>query len=92
MKANKKKFAVALIIIGVAGFIYAQNINSDYRIFKQRYNTHNPIVQEIEVLNGNHYIFSAWGTDEESALQKWANLEANVELINSLLARNLQKT
>lgn len=83
MKSNKKKIAIALIIIGVAGFIYAQNQKSKSRIFKQRYTTRNPIVQEIEVLNGNQYIFSVWGTDEEQGIQQWADLQGNVELVDS---------
>lgn len=83
MEISKKKIAVALIIIGVAGFIYAQNIKSKSRIFKQRYTTHNPIMQEIKVLNGNHYIFSVWGTDEEQGIQQWADLQGNVELVSS---------
>lgn len=83
MQTNKKKIAIALIIIGIAGFIYAQNQKSKSRIFKQRYTTHNPIAQEVEVLNGNHYIFSVWGTDEEQGIQQWADVQGNVELVNS---------
>jgi hypothetical protein len=82
MTNPKKKIAIGLILVGIVGFIYSQNIKSKYRIFEQRYTTHNSIVQEIKVLNGNHYIFSVWGTDEEQGIQQWADLQGNVELVN----------
>ncbi len=82
MTNPKKKIAIGLILIGIVGFIYSQNIKSKYRIFKERYTTQNPIVQEIKVLNGNHYIFSVWGTDEEQGIQQWADLQGNVDLVN----------
>lgn len=81
MKMNKKKIAVGLLIIGVIGFIYSQNIKSGYRIYKERISGSKEFNHEFYLTAGNNYMFSVWGTDEEGALRPSANLEVGVQLL-----------
>lgn len=78
---NKKKIAIALLIVGVIGFIYAQNQKKNYLIFEERISS-KEYSKEFYVETGNEYMFSVWGTDEEGAARPSANLEAAVQLLN----------
>lgn len=83
MNKPKKRLAIGFIVLGIVGFIYAQNSKSNHRILSQRYRTHKPISESIEVKSGNCYTVSVWMTDEEQGLQQWAKIDAEIQLLNS---------
>lgn len=72
---KKKQIAIALLIIGVVGFIYSENQKKNYLIFEKRISSNIEFVQKIYAQAGNNYLFSFWGNDEEGALQEWADME-----------------
>jgi len=72
---KKKQIAIVLLVIGVVGFIFSQNQKKKYLVFEKRISDNKEFVQKIDVESGNEYLFSVWGTDEETGLQQWAEME-----------------
>lgn len=77
---SKKNVAIVLLIAFVVLFVYSQTLKSKYRLFKERINSSNEFVHEFSVKTGSSYIISIWGCDEESGLQKWADLDFSYKI------------
>lgn len=80
---KKKQIAIALLIIGVVGFIYSQNQKKKHLIFEKRISNTDEFVHKQYVQSGNTYLFSFWGNNEHPGLHKWATLEYNFRLARS---------
>lgn len=79
----KKKASYALLAIGILGFVYSQNIKSNYRIFSERVSSSDDEPVNLKLLNGHAYMFSLWGNDESSTMGEYASLEAKVTIQGS---------
>ncbi|MDA3905467.1 MAG: hypothetical protein PF484_05265 [Bacteroidales bacterium] len=72
---SKKQLWLIIICIAVAGFIFAEMYKSSHEIFNQRYTNTTTYSETIPLLIGNSYVISVYGSDEETGLQQWANLD-----------------
>jgi len=77
---TKKQIAIALIITSIVGFVYSQNLKSKYLIFNKRLTSKDEFVTKIPVITDRNYIFSFWGSDEETGFQQWADLEITYKI------------
>lgn len=72
---NKKNISIAIIIVGIIGFVWSQNQKKKYLIFEERITSNNAVSRKINAQTGNEYLFSFWGNNETGNPEKWANLE-----------------
>lgn len=76
---KKKQIAIALLIVGVIGFIYSQQQKKKYLIFEKRISNNQEFAHKIYTQAGNTYLFSLWGNDEEGGFE-WAGMEFTFKL------------
>ncbi|MCD4772255.1 MAG: hypothetical protein K8R41_02590 [Bacteroidales bacterium] len=66
MKITKRKFiGITIMIIGIIGFIFYNNIKNEYRIFEKRYSSEGLHQAEIRAKVTHDYQFFFWGVDEQ---------------------------
>lgn len=80
---TKKQISYGLLAIGFLGFIYAQNMKSDYEVFSERVTSQNQSSIDFSLLNNHNYLFSFWGNDESSTMGPYASLEVEIKIIGS---------
>ena len=80
---KKKHLALSIIVACILGFIVAQGMKSNYRIFQKRIFLEAEFKHEFYAEAGINYIVSIWGSSENRVLKEWATLEMRYQLLNA---------
>lgn len=80
---NLKMWGMILLGFGVIGFIAFSEKKDKFEVFEIRYTTTGNYSEEIDVLTGDEYLVSVWGSDDETGLQQWASVDYIVRLIDN---------